>query len=171
MKKAILVLICAVFVASIAIVNFLGLEIAIFQGYVYVEDIKVTELNVINGGDMYKITPYKTAISKEDGVEEVYFRFKYVEYDKDDEAKQNPNMVKLNYVVLPTTADYIGVAFSYDQKAYEGIINFYSDVETVEFLSPNKTIIITISSTDGHNVKKRIHVMCLSEEWFNKIAS
>lgn len=165
MKKAIIVIIFAIYIASIAIVNFFGLEVAIFEGFTYVDDIEITNLTVINGGDMYEIEPYKKEVK--DGVEELYYRFKFVEGETEEGI--NPNMIKLDYAIRPDTADNKEVDFVYDEEAYEGSILFHSDLQTVEFLKENKSIVITISTTDGHNVKKRIHILSLSEKMYDKL--
>ena len=86
----------------------------------------------------------------------------------------NPNMIKLDYAIRPDTADNKTVDFVYDEEAYvdkEGVkfIVFHDELQTVEFLKANKSITITVSSTDGHNVKKRIKILSLSEEMFNKL--
>lgn len=165
MKKAIIIIICAIFIASIAIVNFFGLEVAIFQGFTYVNDIEITSLTVINGGDMYEIEPYKN--DETNGVKTIYFRFKFV--DEKTEDGVNPNMIKIDYAVRPDNADNKNIDFVYDEEAYENTIVFYKDLQTVEFLKANKSIEITLSTTDGHNVKKRIKILSLDEEKFDKI--
>ena len=55
---------------------------------------------------------------------------------------------------------------TYDENA---IIQQRMAVRLLEFLKENKSIVITISTTDGHNVKKRIHILSLSEDKFEKL--
>ena len=82
MKKAIIVIICAIFIASIAIVNFFGLEIAIFEGDTYVSDIEIENLTVMNGGDPYEIEPQYSTVDA-NGVEEIFYIFYFVEYGEE----------------------------------------------------------------------------------------
>lgn len=155
MKKAIIVIIFAIYIASIAIVNFFGLEIAIFDGITYVEDIEITELTVINDGDLESIDSYATR-TDEDGVEVLCYRFAYKE--KTDEMQANPNMVKIEYVIRPTNADNKTVDFIYAEN--ESVFTFYEDLQTIEFLKSNRSVVITLRSTDGSNVQKRIEILC-----------
>ena len=78
-------------------------------------------------------------------------------------------MIKIDYAVRPDNADNKNIDFVYDEEAYENTIVFYKDLQTVEFLKANKSIEITLSTTDGHNVKKRIKILSLDEERFDKI--
>ena len=48
MKKTIVIILLVVYIASIAVVNFFGLEIKIFDGIIYVEQIKCNTITVRN---------------------------------------------------------------------------------------------------------------------------
>ena len=56
MKKTFIIIILAVYIASIAIVNFFGLEIKVFDGITYVERIECATITVRNGNDV-KLEP------------------------------------------------------------------------------------------------------------------
>lgn len=155
MKKVIIVITFAIYIASIAVVNFFGLEIAIFEGFTYVNEIEITNLTVINGGDMYEITPYESVVD-ENGIEVLKFRFEY----KDVDGEVNPNMVKIDYAIRPDNADNKAVDFIYDEASLVDVMVFHKDLQTVEFLKANRSVSITIATTDGHNIKKRIQILC-----------
>ena len=164
MKKAIMIIICAIYIASIAVVNFFGLEVAIFQGFTYVDQIEITNLTVINGGDTYEISPHGE-IKVVNGVEEISYRFNYTSYNTADENAINPNMVKINYALRPDNADNKNVDFVYDVDAYEGLVIFHEDIQTVEFITEKtQKFTVTISTTDGHNLKKRISILCIKQK-------
>ena len=58
MKKTIVVIILAVYIASIAIVNFFGLEVKVFDGITYVESIQCDTVTLRNesSAKLYPIT-------------------------------------------------------------------------------------------------------------------
>ena len=168
MKKAVIVIIFAIYIASIAIVNFFGLEIAIFEGTTYVSDIEILSVIVENGEEeSYELESTGTTVD-EHKIETINYVFYFTEYENDgfDEEDEevipvNPNMIILEYAVRPNTADNKEVDFIYDKDAYDGLLIFHEGKATIEFLKPNVNIEITISSTDGHNVKKRVNILCL----------
>lgn len=153
MKKPIIIIIFAIYIASIAVVNFFGLQIALYDGITYVDQIEITSLTVINDGDSYEITPYKT-VADDYGETVAYYRFKFKTYT----GEQNPNMIKIDYVLKPGNADNKSVDFVYAAK--DDVFTFYKEKQTIEFLKSNRSVEITVCSTDGHNVKQRIEILC-----------
>ena len=159
MKKTILILILVVYIASIAVVNFFGLEVKVFDGIKYVESIKCSTITVQNENSV-------TLEAKQQLHGKPLFIFDFIPasddapYTTDDESIiTNPNAIQINYEVFPHTADEIGVKFEYDANAADGVVVFHEVSKTFIFLKPNKIITITIRSTDGSNKSTTIQVM------------
>ena len=97
MKKIVVVIILAVFVASVAIVNFFGLEIKQYDGETYIGSIEVSDMLFL-GDNNTSLTPQLMA----DG--SLYYVFDYIppevgtEYSKDDPL--NRNMVRLDFIIV-----------------------------------------------------------------------
>ena len=111
MKKTIVALILVVYIASIAIVNFFGLEIKIFDGTTYVSGIQCDQIILRSEGERL-LTPVGY-----DGDTPIFI-FEFIpsadgsEYtDSPESLLHNPNAVELDYVVLPYDADNTTVKF------------------------------------------------------------
>jgi hypothetical protein len=154
MKKTIVVIILAVYIASIAVVNFFGLEVKVFDGITYVESIQCDTV-ILRNEDSKELYPVAylgtngdiplfefTFIPKADGTA----------YTDDDESiVSNPNAIELNYVVFPHLADEQGVKFEYDEESMNGLAIFREDIRTLVFLKPGIIFTVTIKATDGSN--------------------
>ena len=151
MKKTIVIVILVVYIASIAVVNFFGLKIEEFEGIEYVTEIKCDSITVLN--ETPKTYPvYDT--SGEEGYPE--FRFEFIEgkYTKDaDSLAKNPNVVRIDYDVLPHLADESQVIFEFEEKSY---VHFDEATKTFVFLRNNRSITVKILATDGSNVSTTI---------------
>ena len=159
MKKTIIIIILIVYIASIAIVNFFGLEIKVFDGITYVDSIECSTITVQNENPV-------TLEAKQQLHGHPLFIFDFIPasedkpYPAEDESiVSNPNAVQINYEVFPHLADETGVKFEYDLNAAEGLVVFHEISRTFVFLKPNKIITITIRSTDGSNKSTQIQVM------------
>ncbi len=159
MKKAIIVLILIVFVASIVVVNFFGLEIKQFDGVTYVDMITCETITVQNEDP--KAIYATTTLGKDP-----LFVFDFIPapdgapYTTDDESiSTNPNAITLDYEVFPHLADETGVKFIFDQEAMEGKVVFHETSRTFIFLRPNEIYTITIQAIDGSNTSMTIKVM------------
>ena len=53
MKKTIVIVIILIYIASIAVVNFFGLEVKVFDGITYVESIQCNSITVHNERQMF----------------------------------------------------------------------------------------------------------------------
>lgn len=164
MKKTIVIVILVVYIASIAVVNFFGLKIKEFEGVEYVEEIRCDSITVLNETPI-TMEPKKISAPDENGnsVSEFYFDFISGTYT-DDAASlaANPNRIRLNYDVLPHTADTSSIAFvCKDVVDKDGnlLVQFDSATQTVVFLEPWVTIEITIKATDGRKALKTIKIM------------
>ena len=151
MKKTIVVIILAVYIASIAIVNLFGLQIPEFDGVEYVQEIKCNSITVLNENPKsYGVDK----INEENGLPEYRFAFIDGKYTKDPESlASNPNVVRIDYEVLPHTADGSQVKYVFEEKAY---VHFDEATQTFVFLRNNRSLTVTIESTDGSNVKTTI---------------
>ena len=159
MKKTLVIIILAVYIASIAVVNFFGLEVKVFDGIKYVESIECSTITVQNENSV-TLEPKQQLHGKP------LFIFDFIPapedapYTTEDESIiTNPNAVQVNYEVFPHLADETGVKFEYDTTAAEGVIVFHELSRTFVFLKPNKIITITVRATDGSNKSTQIQVM------------
>ena len=156
MKKTMVIIILVVFIASIAVVNFFGLEIKVFDGITYVEKIECNSITIQNENSV-TLTPQKEL----NGIP--LFVFEFIpssdgEYTADEESiLKNPNAVQINYEVFPHVADETGVVFEYDQNS--NIAVFHELSRTFTFIKPNKIFTITVRSTDGSNKSTTISVI------------
>ena len=159
MKKTIVIILLVVYIASIAVVNFFGLEVKIFDGITYVQGIQCNSITVQNE------TPV-TVESKQMLGEKPLFIFDFVPADEDnpytadaESIINNPNAVQINYEVLPHLANETSVKFEYDEQTNEGAVVFHELSRTFVFLKPNRAITVTIRATDGSNVSTQIVLM------------
>ena len=159
MKKTIVIIILAVYVASIAVVNLFGLKDQVFDGVTYVNEIKCETITVQNG-DSITLTPS----SELRGIPLFIFDFipapDGTSYTTDDESiNNNPNAIQINYEVFPHDADNKKVKFIFDKEAMEGSVVFNEISRTFLFLKPNKMYTIKIESTDGSKISTTIYIM------------
>ena len=155
MKKTIVIVILVVYIASIAVVNFFGLKIKEFEGVEYVEEIKCESITVLN--ETQKTYGVSEIV---DGV--LVFRFDFIEAPNDgkyttDPASlaSNPNAIRINYDVLPHSADESQVRFEFEEKNY---VHFDEETETFVFLKNYKSLKVTICATDGSDKSTTIEI-------------
>ena len=159
MKKTIVVIILAVYIASIAVVNFFGLEVTIFDGITYVSSIQCD--TVTFHGDNSKVLQASQYIGKDGNTP--LFIFDFIPSDGEpytpdvESITSNPNIVQINYEILPHLADEAGIKFEYDEGS--GVATFHELSSSFVFLQPNKILTVTIKATDGSNVSSQICIM------------
>lgn len=161
MKKTIVIVILVVYIASIAVVNFFGLKIKEFDHVEYVSEIKCESITVLNETPVtvgvYGVA--KDPVTKED-IFEFRFPFTKGDYTTDPASlASNPNVVRINYEVLPHLADDSQIAFEFDREGLADIVYFDEETQTFVFLKRLKRIEVTIKATDGSNVKTRLKIM------------
>lgn len=150
MKKTIVIVILVVYIASIAVVNFFGLAIKEFDGVEYVQEIKCNGITVMNENPK----TYGVYEIAEDGTPVYHFNFINGQYTNDPASiASNPNAVRIDYEVLPHTADGSKVDFIFEEKSY---VFFDEETRTFVFLRNNRSLTVTIVSTDGSNIKTTI---------------
>ena len=153
MKKTIVLIILAVYIASIAVVNFFGLQVRIFDGVTYVTGIQCESITFHGQNSQEIIATLKPG-------KDPMFVFDFIPstgdpYTKDPESiEKNPNVIQLNYVVQPLVADDSVVKFEYDMNSDIAVYNEHYGYFI--FLQPDHEFYITIRATDGSNVSTRI---------------
>ena len=159
MKKTILILILVIYIASIAIVNFFGLEIKIFESVTYVDSIECPTITVQNENSV-------TLEAKQLLHGKPLFVFDFIPapddapYTRDDESIiTNPNTVRIDYEVFPHLADETGVRFEFDEETLNDVIVFHEMSRSFVFLKPNKIVTITIRAIDGSNKSTEIQIV------------
>lgn len=159
MKKTIVIVILVVYIASIAVVNFFGLEIKIFDGITYVDQIQCNSVTVQNEIPV-TLEPKQMLAGKP------LFIFDFIPANKGDSYTEesesiigNPNAVQINYETFPHLADETGVKFEYDKETNAGVVVFHELSRTFVFLEPNRAITVTIRAIDGSNVSTQIVLM------------
>lgn len=160
MKKTIVIIILAVYVASIAVVNFFGLEVSMFDGVTYVESIQCDSV-LFHGDNSKKLLPTQY-VGKNGNIPLFIFEFIPNEdggnYTSDADAlDSNPNIIQINYEIFPHLADEAGIKFEYDENA--GTAIFHELSSSFIFLKPNKMLTVTIKATDGSNVSTQVCIM------------
>ena len=179
MKKVVIVVILAVYLASIALVNFFGLKVSIFEGTTYVTEINVERVVLHRDGD-------GTVQYFEDDTGTLNYHFEFanllktgaeysendkIEYSESDESIiANPNTVLIDYKVNPGNASNKNVDFVFSQKIGEednkvflgvnGNVKavFLKDKHVLIILQPRFFVDITLRATDGSNVSTSICV-------------
>ena len=165
MKKVLVIVILVIFIASVAIVNFFGLEVGIFDGTTYVTSIQCDSviLRRESGGE---IGPSSYMSSDDSPI----FTVPFIKsndpggYTMDDASlMKNPNAVEINYAVFPYNADDQGVSFIYDTAAIEGVAYFSESIKTLVFLKPNVMVSITLMATDGSNISTKLNIIAIPQ--------
>ena len=159
MKKTMIIVILAVYIVSIAVVNFFGLEIKVFDGITYVDKIECKSITIQNENPVTIEPTYD-----KNGVPVFIFDFitapEGSEYTTDPESiLSNPNAVQINYEVFPHLANETGVKFVYDEESMVGSVVFHETSHTFVFLKPNKIYNITLSAVDGSHETLHIRIM------------
>ena len=156
MKKVLVILILAVYIASIAVVNFVGIQSVPRDSTNYVTSIQCESILFL--GDNNKeiaptylgTTPLYTFdfISAESG--EPYNR-----YDEN-----NPNILSISWMVLPFNADK-NVEFIYDEEA--GVAYYHENSKSFIFMKSGMLDVI-IKATDGSDTTTKITFWARSAE-------
>ena len=156
MKKVMVILILAVFIASIAVVNFMGILPVPKDSTNYVKSIWLESVNFL-GENNIEIKPrplgtndlYTFEIIASDSGKELY----------EAEDNNNPNVITLTYKVSPTNATEKGVEVICDSD-----IAYYHDIsDSLIFLKPGM-ITVTIKALDGHGASTTVTFWARSAE-------
>lgn len=155
MKKVVVIIICVLFVASVLVVNFFGMKMAMFPTTKYVEKIECLTLTRSDGKE------YKYTKIDDDGIKRFVIR-DYVDgtYDENNIA-ENRNTFILNYGMFPDDADNKKPTFVYDKTAIQGAFVIREEMASVVVLRPNRGVYITIRSSDGSDRTERIYIVVI----------
>ncbi len=132
MKKSVVILIAIIYIASIALVSFFGLQYQTFFETVYTDGIELLDDNIkVNkAGEKYVV------ISKDANGEYSY---------------------QINYRVHPDNATNRDVHFGYDQEKAEQLSITVSEDGLVKFTRKG-TITVTIITADGSGVSTTLKI-------------
>ena len=148
MKKTVIIAILIIYLASILAVNFFGLQMVVSSPTVYVEEIKMNGITLERTEEQGSLETF--AVPNDDGY--MSYRFYFVNGNWSlDNVDSNPNVVKLNYEVLPEGANQKDVDIVYAQEDAVNIVVRAEEGEIV-FLK-RATVKITLVSKDGSLVK------------------
>ena len=136
MKKSVIILIAIIYITSIALVSFFGLQYQNFFEVVYTEGIEV-----FDDGD------YEIKTNKETGE-------KYVVISKDANGEYAS---QIKYRVHPDNATNRDVYFVYDKEKAEQLSITVSDDGLVKF-SRKGTITVTIIAADGSGASATLKI-------------
>ena len=133
MKKSVVILIAIIYVASIALVSFFGLQYQTFFEVVYSESIELLDPNikVNNKGENYIV------VNKNAEGEFVY---------------------KIEYRLHPDNATNDKVFFSYDEGKANQLSITVSEDGVVKFPSKGGTIVVTVMAADGTGVSAKLKI-------------
>lgn len=159
MKKVVILVIALIYLASVFVVNFFGLEVVIFDGTTYVKDIAVNQVTVYDlsgdGKDQVAVKGQEYLTISKQKYDLYTFEFTPAPEGKEYTAEniaENPNSVFLDIGVFPKDADHKGVEFIYDKEATEGNVIFLEEKKTIVFLKPF-TASLSLRAVDGSNVQ------------------
>ena len=132
MKKSVIILIAIIYVASIALVSFFGLQYQNFFELVYTNSIELLDENIKtnNAGEKYVV------INKDESGEYVY---------------------QLTYRVHPDNAQNKNVYFVYDEEKAEQLSITVDENGVVKF-SRKGTITVTIIAADGSGAQATLRI-------------
>lgn len=141
MKKSVIFLIGVIYVLSIVVVSFFGMQPAVDQFKVYMTDIEITNYTTIANGEKYITLDYNEI----EGITRVDLEYSY----SPDNASY-PNSVK--YTITGNTYK--------DSKGDVVTFATVSSTGSVEFLEPG-LVTVTITATDGSKVSDSVKIICI----------
>lgn len=141
MKKSVVFLIGVIYVLSIVVVSFFGMQPAVDQFKVYMTDIEITNYTTIANGEKYITLDYNEI----EGITRVDLEYSY----SPDNASY-PNSVK--YTITGNTYK--------DSKGDVVTFATVSSTGSVEFLEPG-LVTVTITATDGSKVSDSVKIICI----------
>ncbi len=137
MKKSVLIVIGIIFIFSVLIVNFFGLNQDTFEETIYVTSIEIDNENA------------KKVRDNDETIILISFEF--------DELDQTNNIIQIDYHVYPENATNQDVRFIYDtEQSYASVDSF----GRVIFYESGETLTLSVVATDNSSVSsQRIKVV------------
>lgn len=129
MKKSVVIIIALIYVASIALVSFFGLQHKVFEEVIPVERVEIT-----NEGQKYSET--------------------HGDYIVIRPNEKGERRIKIDYHVYPENASNTKVDFAYEQVDYASV----DEYGVVTFTSPG-VLKVRIIATDGSNAEDTITII------------
>ena len=129
MKKTVVIIIALIYIASVALVSFFGLQFKVFEEVVPVERIEITnagQKNSASQGDYIVIRP----------------------------NEKGERRIKIDYHVYPENASNTTVDFAYEQVEYASVDEF----GVVTFTKPG-VLKVRIIATDGSNAEDTLTII------------
>lgn len=130
MKKSVVIIIALIYIASIALVSFFGLQFKVFEEVISVERVEITNEGQKYGGE--NIGDYVVIYPNEKG------EWRY----------------QIQYRVFPDNASNTDVDFAYEEVSYASI----DENGVVVFTSPG-TFRVKVVATDGSNCEDTITII------------
>lgn len=161
MKKMIIILIGVIYIASIVVVNFFGLEIRINEETIYATEIECASVTVRGTENDYNVTG-----TEANGI--VYFTIDFIPtkdggvYTKDN-IETNPNTVQINYKVVPDTTTNKTVKFVFDEEYAKDIVVFNENINAFTFIKKNAGLTVQIVTDDGRETSKTIYIIAVEK--------
>lgn len=157
MKKTTIIAIFLVYLASILIVQFFGLQVMEMQGNEYVSDIVVHSLTLTNRTEEQskKVTLLKNENASKS---EFSYAFEYImgEYDAtEDSIASNPNRIKVNYEVKPYNAANKSARFVFEENDYVVFLEDTSEFVFLDLLG----IVVTLRASDASQVSILLEII------------
>jgi hypothetical protein len=154
MKKTVIIAILLIYLGSIVLVNFFGLNVKNFEGTKYVESIDCEVIH--RGGEEEQ--DIKEVEDPTDDV--VWYIFDFVPgYYDETNIDSNPNTIQILPHVYPETADNTEVKLIYDGETTSEFCHVNETAKTVTFLEADRGITIEVVSADGSNIKTKIFLL------------
>ena len=157
MKKTTIIAIFLVYLASILIVQFFGLQVVEMQGKEYVSEIVVQSLQLTNR--TAEQNQEVKLLQEDDPSIDFCYAFKFIRgdepYTADAESiAQNPNRIKINYEVKPYNAADKTVRFVYENS------NVIFLEETNEFVFLKKSgVTMNMRANDASQVSLTLQII------------
>ena len=155
MKKIVVILIVGVYIGSIFLTNFFGLEYVAHEMTAYVEKVECNTIMDLSGNE---ISYYKIEKDQESGKDVKCFKNAFIEgiYTADEDSlARNLNTYSIDYTILPANANNKTVLLSYSPDPEKYIVD--QEQMTVTFLK-RTSIRITITSADVGSVPEMIFI-------------
>jgi hypothetical protein len=129
MKKSVVIVIALIYIASIALVSFFGLQYKVFNEVIPVERVEIT-----NEGQKQSETLGDYIVIRQN--------------------EKGERRIKIDYHVYPENASNTKVDFAYEQVDYATV----DEYGVVTFTSPG-VLKVTVIATDGTNVQDSITII------------
>lgn len=152
MKKTVIIIIAVIYVASVLIVNFFGLDSSYFVENIYVSNIECESITLYSGhGAGEKIESDKVI------KETKYFKFAFIDGNYGlNNLNENPNAVVLNCRVYPDNATNKNLKFAIDKK--DSLYYFDEAKRTLVVFEGGIDITVVIMAADGYGAKQTVDI-------------